>query len=272
MAVAHPDEATFGSTVVDSASDKARRFLDAMRLTRPQQRTAGNQTAQDGKFRSGLEGSKILLISPPASPSIVDEPTGFRHHGPLADPAIPNRQIQRDIIAASRPPAVFLGPLPSDLTRVELVSLLAPYDVVDWSEVGQTDEQGHRTEMMVLQVQMKEDEGKEAVEFDAKKGMLRCRGKVVKVLDVEKRKKELAMAEEVGKDAGAASTGHFGELREVLWRCSHRARHTLIRFLNRDLAQTFPPALSPSGFAAAVSPRTSLQRRRTRRASLRRAK
>ncbi|BGP10421.1 hypothetical protein JCM10049v2_006309 [Rhodotorula toruloides] len=209
MAVAHPDEATFGSTVVDSASDKARRFLDAMRLTRPQQRTAGNQTAQDGKFRSGLEGSKILLISPPASPSIVDEPTGFRHHGPLADPAIPNRQIQRDIIAASRPPAVFLGPLPSDLTRVELVSLLAPYDVVDWSEVGQTDEQGHRTEMMVLQVQMKEDEGKEAVEFDAKKGMLRCRGKVVKVLDVEKRKKELAMAEEVGKDAGAASTGHF---------------------------------------------------------------
>ncbi|PRQ70199.1 hypothetical protein AAT19DRAFT_11431 [Rhodotorula toruloides] len=208
MAVASPDKATFGSTVVDSASDKARRFLDAMRLTKPFKHKPDSKTAHEGRFRSGLEGSKILLISPSASPSGVDEPTGFRRDGPLAEPAIPNRQIQRDIIAASRPPPVFLGPLPSDLTRVELVSLLAPYDVVDWTEVGQTDEQGHRTETMVLQVEMKEDEGKEAIEFDAKEGVLRCRGRVVKVLEVEKRKKELAKAKEVGQ-ATAAPMGQF---------------------------------------------------------------
>ncbi|BGP34409.1 hypothetical protein JCM10296v2_006229 [Rhodotorula toruloides] len=209
MAAASPEKATFGATIVDSASDKARRFLDAMRLTKPRKPMTDSKTAHEGKFRSGLEGSRILLISPSASPSVVDEPTGFRHDGPSLHPAIPNRQVQRDVIAASRPPPVFLGPLPSDLTRVELVSLLAPYDVADWAEVGQTDDGDYRTETMVLQVEMKEDEGKEAIEFDAKEGVLRCRGKVVKVLDVEKRKTELAKAEEAGKKAGSTSTGQF---------------------------------------------------------------
>lgn len=199
MAAVRPDK-EIGSTVVVSASDKARQFLDSMRLTQSFQFTADIKAAHEGEFKSGLEGGKVIVISPSASPSTVDEPTGFLHDGPLPAPAIPNRQVKREMLAASRPPPVYLGPLPSDLTRIELVSLLAPYDVADWEEMSQTKGQGPRAETMILKVEMKEDEGKEAIEFDVKEGLLRCREKVVKILDMEKGRREREKAEEQDKE------------------------------------------------------------------------
>ncbi|BGP26758.1 hypothetical protein Rt10032_c21g6507 [Rhodotorula toruloides] len=214
MSVARRDNEKVGSTIVVSASDKARQFLDSMRLTKTCHSTEGVKAAHDGEIKSGLDHANVqrILISPSASPSIVDEPLAFRHDERLPQSARLNRQIQRDIVTAPRPPPVFLGPLPPDLTRVELVSLLAPYDVADWAEVRQTEESGHSTQTMVLQVEMKEDEGKEAIDFDANAGALRCRNKPVKVLDVEKRKKELEKAAEqdkAGKAAGAASAQQY---------------------------------------------------------------